>query len=113
MFYTVHMKITIDVDITPRELRSFFGLPDIKPLQDEMLERIQDKMSTSVEGFDMLNLMKPLLPAHMQSLDVVQKAFWQIFSNDKTSIVNTDSGKTPQENGDGKEVSNSDTAPGS
>nr|VFJ61149.1 MAG: hypothetical protein BECKDK2373B_GA0170837_10994 [Candidatus Kentron sp. DK] len=86
------MKITIDVDVTPRELRGFFGLPDVKPLQDEMLERIQDKMRAGVEGFDVLSLMKPMLPPHMQSLDVMQKTFWKVFSGDKkTSMTNTDS----------------------
>nr|VFK22423.1 MAG: hypothetical protein BECKMB1821G_GA0114241_100225 [Candidatus Kentron sp. MB]VFK28783.1 MAG: hypothetical protein BECKMB1821I_GA0114274_100726 [Candidatus Kentron sp. MB]VFK74094.1 MAG: hypothetical protein BECKMB1821H_GA0114242_100125 [Candidatus Kentron sp. MB] len=94
------MKITIDVDITPRELRSFFGLPDIKPLQDELLERIQEKMSSSVEGFDVLNLMKPLVPPHMQSLDVVQKAFWQMFSNGKTTIVNTEADNSSKSGGE-------------
>lgn len=74
------MKISIDVDITPRELRTFFGLPDVKPLQDEMLVSIQKKMQAGVEGFDVLSIMKPLLPAQMQSLDTVQKAFWQAFS---------------------------------
>jgi len=102
------MKITIDVDITPRELRSFFGLPDIKPLQDEMLERIQEKMSTRMEGLDVMNLMKPLLPAHMQSLDVVQKAFWQLFSNSgKTTIVDTGTEDSPKD--DDKNSSNGKT----
>nr|VFK18260.1 MAG: hypothetical protein BECKLPF1236B_GA0070989_11376 [Candidatus Kentron sp. LPFa]VFK21766.1 MAG: hypothetical protein BECKLPF1236A_GA0070988_103155 [Candidatus Kentron sp. LPFa]VFK34878.1 MAG: hypothetical protein BECKLPF1236C_GA0070990_103085 [Candidatus Kentron sp. LPFa]VFK59166.1 MAG: hypothetical protein BECKUNK1418G_GA0071005_100650 [Candidatus Kentron sp. UNK]VFK69048.1 MAG: hypothetical protein BECKUNK1418H_GA0071006_100942 [Candidatus Kentron sp. UNK] len=110
------MKITIDVDVTPRELRGFFGLPDIKPLQDEMLDRIQDKMSTSVENFDVLSLMKPMLPAQMQSLDVMQKAFRQMFTNSKTSggkisIVDTETGKDSSEDSD-KRVSNGETKPG-
>lgn len=84
------MKITIDVDVTPRELRGFFGLPDVKPMQDEMLERIQEKMRAGVEGFDVLSLMKPVLPNHMQSLDVMQKAFWKALSGErKTSIIKT------------------------
>ena len=30
------MKITFDIDATPQELRTFFGLPHIEPLQNEM-----------------------------------------------------------------------------
>nr|VFJ99897.1 MAG: hypothetical protein BECKLFY1418A_GA0070994_11077 [Candidatus Kentron sp. LFY]VFK18753.1 MAG: hypothetical protein BECKLFY1418C_GA0070996_10487 [Candidatus Kentron sp. LFY] len=94
------MKITIDVDVTPRELRSFFGLPDIKPLQDEMLERIRDKVSAGVENFDVLSLVKPMLPGHVQSLDTVQKVFWQMFSNGKTSVADTEAGgSSSKENG--------------
>jgi len=31
------MKITLDIDCTPEELRSFFGLPDVRPMQEEQL----------------------------------------------------------------------------
>ena len=36
------MKISIDVDITPEELRSFLGLPNVGKLQEQMLERAQE-----------------------------------------------------------------------
>ena len=37
-----HMKITIDIDITPEELRSFLGLPNVEKLQQQMLDRAQE-----------------------------------------------------------------------
>jgi Family of unknown function (DUF6489) len=36
------MKITIDVDITPEELRNFLGLPNVGKLQEQMLSRAQE-----------------------------------------------------------------------
>lgn len=36
------MKISIDVDITPEELRNFLGLPNVGKLQEQMLERAQE-----------------------------------------------------------------------
>ncbi len=36
------MKISIDVDITPDELRSFLGLPNVGKLQEQMLKRAQE-----------------------------------------------------------------------
>lgn len=36
------MKITVDVDITPEELRSFLGLPNVEKLQEQMLSKAQD-----------------------------------------------------------------------
>ena len=30
------MKITVNVDCTPDEARHFFGLPDVKPMQDAL-----------------------------------------------------------------------------
>jgi hypothetical protein len=71
------MKIKIDIESTPQELRNFFGLPDLTPLQDEMLEIIRRNMSAGVEGFDPVTLMKPFLPEHMQALSTLQKTIWQ------------------------------------
>lgn len=70
------MKIKFDIDVTPQELRTFFGLPDVEPLQQEMMARIRDNMLQGVAGFDPMSLMKPFLPANVQSLEGMQKAFW-------------------------------------
>ena len=41
------MKITVDVDITPEELRKFLGLPKIEKLQEEMLKAAQKRLAES------------------------------------------------------------------
>ncbi|MBA1148886.1 hypothetical protein H0Z60_17700 [Ectothiorhodospiraceae bacterium WFHF3C12] len=73
------MKIKVDVDATPEELRVFFGFPDIKPLQDEMLEVVRKRMHEGVEGYDPMVLLKPFMPQGMQGLDTMQKFFWDAF----------------------------------
>ncbi|MCP4702312.1 MAG: hypothetical protein GY862_36450 [Gammaproteobacteria bacterium] len=73
------MKITFDIDATPQELRTFFGLPDIESLQKEILDKIREKMLAGVEGYDAFSLMKPWLPENLQSMDAMQKSFWQAF----------------------------------
>ncbi len=70
------MKIKLDLDATPQELRTFFGLPDLQPLHQEMLDSIREKMSAGVEGFDAASLMKPFLPEGMQSMQALQEQFW-------------------------------------
>ena len=70
------MKIKLDIEANAQEMRDFLGLPDVKPLQQEMLENIRENMHKGVAGFDPLTLMKPVLPAQMQSLEALQKAFW-------------------------------------
>ena len=74
------MNIKFDIEATPQELRSFFGLPDVEAIQKEMLEQIQKKMLDGAVGFDPLSLMKPLLPEHMQSMSSLQKSFWNSFT---------------------------------
>ncbi len=41
------MKITIDFDVTPEELRKFLGLPNVEGLQEEMLKAAQKQMAES------------------------------------------------------------------
>jgi hypothetical protein len=74
------MKIKLDIDATPQELRTFFGLPDVEALQKEMMEQIRIKMLEGVEGFDPMSIMKPLMPEHLQSMTALQKSFWDTFT---------------------------------
>ena len=71
------MKFNIEVEMTPEELRRLAGLPDVSGLQQEMLNKISEKMAQGIEGFDAANLLKPYLPEHLQSLTAMQKVFWE------------------------------------
>lgn len=79
------MKINISIDASPEEMREFFGLPNIRPLQEEMMEAIRKNMQQGTTGFDPLNIMKPLLPAQMQTMEMMQKAFLDTFNHDTAS----------------------------
>lgn len=70
------MKIRFDIEATPQELRTFFGLPDVETLQQEMLQAVRERMLQGAAGFDPAALLKPFLPAHLQSIETLQKAFW-------------------------------------
>lgn len=74
------MKIKLDIDATPKELRDFFGLPDVQPLQDEMLDALREKMLQGTAGFDPATLLKPFLPEHLKSVEAWQKSMWEAFS---------------------------------
>ncbi|MCP5178630.1 MAG: hypothetical protein H6993_16900 [Pseudomonadales bacterium] len=43
------MKINVEVDLTPEELRRFMGLPDVQGFQKQMLDRFADSLQTSQE----------------------------------------------------------------
>ncbi len=74
------MKIKLDIDTTPEELRTFFGLPDIKPLQEEMLNKIREQMEKGIEGYDPLSMMKPFMPENMSGLESLQQQMWKSFT---------------------------------
>ena len=70
------MKITIDIDCTPQEARSFFGLPDVAPLQESVMKEIQDKMLASLKASDSETLFKTWMPVGIQGFEQMQKTFW-------------------------------------
>lgn len=74
------MKITVDVDATPKELRDFFGMPDVQPLQDEMLEQLREHLHKGTGAFDPAVVLKPLLAGNLQSVETWQKALWTAFA---------------------------------
>lgn len=41
------MKINVEIDLTPEELRRFMGLPDVQGFQQQMLERFSEGFQTS------------------------------------------------------------------
>ena len=70
------MKITINVDCSPEEARSFLGLPDVKPMQTAMMEEVENRMRANMEAMDPEILMKTWLPAGIEGFEQMQKTFW-------------------------------------
>lgn len=70
------MKIKFDIDCTPEELRGFFGLPDVKPMQDEMMKEIAERMRTSVKALDAETMLKTWLPAGIEGMKQFQDMFF-------------------------------------
>ena len=48
------MKISIDM--TPEEMRTLMGWPDVQGLQQEMIDKIREQMNAGAEGYDPLSL---------------------------------------------------------
>jgi hypothetical protein len=42
------MKLSIEVDCTPEEARAFFGLPDVSPLNERLVEEMQSRLSSNL-----------------------------------------------------------------
>ena len=78
------MKIRIDVDVSPEELREFLGLPPVKPLQEELMQRLRERLEAG-EGVDPVALMGPLLAPNLEGLQNMQRAFWDAFSSSAKS----------------------------
>jgi hypothetical protein len=73
------MKVHIDIDCTPEEARTFFGLPDVAPMQEVVMKELQDRMMAAMRSMDPETLMKTWMPAGIAGLEQMQKMFWQQF----------------------------------
>ncbi len=73
------MKIKVDVECTPEEARTFLGLPDVKPMQDALLQQAQERMSAAMQAMDPETMMRTWMPAGVQSFENLQK-FWANFT---------------------------------
>jgi len=78
------MKVTIDIDCTPEEARTFLGLPDIKPIQEAMMGELEAKMRASLNSMDPESFVKTWMPMGMEGFEQIQKMFWgQLKGNGK------------------------------
>lgn len=71
------MKINVEFDLTPVEFREIFGLPDVRPVQQEIMEKIREKMLASVENYDPMNFIKPYLSENIRTMEQLQRAMWE------------------------------------
>jgi hypothetical protein len=69
------MRIKLDIDCTPEELRGFFGLPDVRGMQEQLLKEIEAQMRAGIKTLDPEAMLKTWLPTGMQGLDKLQEIF--------------------------------------
>lgn len=91
------MKVTIDIECTPEEARTFLGLPDVQPMQQALLQQLQDRMSKNLAKMDPESLIRTWLPAGMQNLEQIQRFFW----NQVSTAMRGRGGTGPSDTGDG------------
>lgn len=80
------MKFTIEVDCTPEEARHFFGLPDVKPMQDAAMAKLTEQMNDAIASLApeaMLKTWLPLSPWTPAQMQDAMSAMFKAASNTK------------------------------
>ena len=71
------MKITVDIDCTPQEARAFMGLPDIVPMQKQMMDEMQGRMKAAFDTGDPEAMMRAWMPlGGAKAFEQFQKLLW-------------------------------------
>jgi hypothetical protein len=66
------MKIHVEMDMTPEEARTLMGLPDVKGLNEKMLEEMQRRMREARDPEALMKLWAPM----GQGFEQFQKFLW-------------------------------------
>lgn len=67
------MKIAINIDCTPEEARAFLGLPDVKPMQEALLQEVQERLAANLRAMDPETMLKTWLPAAIKGFEQWQE----------------------------------------
>jgi hypothetical protein len=69
------MKVTVDVDCTPEEARRFMGLPDLTPVHQAYVERMQKAVSEAFTPDSVVELAKQWGPMSEASMNLWRQMF--------------------------------------
>lgn len=70
------MKVHVEIDMTPEEARKLMGLPDVAPMQEEMLQEMQRRMKAALDTSDPEAMMRAWLPLGGQGFEQFQRFLW-------------------------------------
>jgi hypothetical protein len=69
-----HLKINIDIDMTPEEARKLMGMPDMEPLQQAMMKKLEGKMEEALDEMSQPDyLFKRFFPIGIQGMEQFQR----------------------------------------
>jgi hypothetical protein len=69
------MKITMNVDCTPEEARAFLGLPDVRPMQEQLMREVQERMAANIRAMEPEAMLRTWLPATLKGFEQIQEMF--------------------------------------
>lgn len=73
------MKVTINIECTPEEARTFFGLPDLKPMQDAVMAKVEKQMLDAVGAFAPEAMLRTWMGGMAGGSDAMQTMFANFF----------------------------------
>jgi hypothetical protein len=82
------MKVTVNVECSPEEARTFLGLPDVQPMQQALMKDLENRLRANMQAMDPEAIMRTWLPASMQGAEQLQKMFWGQVQQTLSGVAN-------------------------
>lgn len=73
------MKVNLELDLTPEELRRLFGLPDVAPINDMMVEKLGEQVEKGLDGTHLRNLAQSMIKGGTQGFEAYQSFLGAMF----------------------------------
>ncbi|MBS0386754.1 MAG: hypothetical protein JSS00_15540 [Proteobacteria bacterium] len=67
------MKLTVNVECTPEEARRFMGLPDVTPINEQLVEEMGKRMQANLKLMSGESLMSSWMSVGTQAQDAFVK----------------------------------------
>ncbi len=78
------MKVTVNIDCTPEKARAFLGLPDVKPMQEQLMRELQEQMTANIRAMEPEAMLRTWLPATLKGFEQLQQIFMAQMTGTKT-----------------------------
>lgn len=82
------MNVTVNVECTPEEARSFLGLPDVRPMQEALMKELEGQLRSNIQAMDPDVMARTWLPASIQGAEQLQKMFWSQVQQTLSGVAN-------------------------
>ena len=73
------MKVNLELDLTPEELRRLFGLPDVSPINDMVVEKLGEQVEKGLDGTLVRNLAQTMIKGGTQGFEAYQSFLGAMF----------------------------------
>lgn len=83
------MKVTVNIDCSPEEARAFMGLPDVRPMQENLMRDLEERLRANIQAMNPESLVKTWLPASLEGAEQLQKMFWTQVQQALSGITST------------------------
>jgi hypothetical protein len=77
------MKVNIEIECTPVEARQFFGLPNVEPMQDAVMQQLEKRMLADIERISPEALMKNWLAGRRTNARLFSRNFLAAEDNER------------------------------
>ena len=109
------MKLKVELDLTAKEAREMLGLPDIEPMQQRVMDKLEKKVMSGLDKLDAEAIVSgiasrviPDTSTAIDAIDNVQKMFWDLAGRATSAARRSGSGAarpaTPSEDVDAETV---------